>query len=63
MTTWKTEIKVQDKHFRSLHSATVIFEADSFEDAEEQASAYADRLGMYDSADVDSLHEITPVQS
>jgi len=55
---WQAEIKAQPKQFKCLISATVIFDADSLEEAEEQADAYASRLGMYDSADVDSLHEM-----
>jgi len=57
---WQAEIIARPKRFKSLVRATVIFDADNFEDAEEQAGAYCDRLGAYDSADVDSLHEVNP---
>lgn len=58
--TWEAEIIARPKHFKCLIRASVIFEADTDEDAAELADAYAQRLGQYDAADVDSLQEITP---
>lgn len=58
MSYWTAEIKARPKHFKCLISATVTFEAEDFEAAEELADAYCDRLGKYDAADVDSLYEL-----
>jgi hypothetical protein len=57
MSTWCAEIKTGPKPHKCLISATVVFQAGSFDEAEEQANAYAERLGLYDSAEVDSLYE------
>ena len=60
MSRWQAEIIARPKHFRCLIRASVIFEAEDNDAAKEQAEAYADRLGMYDAADVDALFEIAP---
>lgn len=58
MALYEAKIIARPKYFRCLVRATVVFNAANSDDADEQAQAYADRLGMYDAADVDSVHEI-----